>query len=79
MATTWQPLGNQMTPQYVNKCNVMECNIKTIDHPKTTTSLPLVDDTVNELQNDTSMIQKTPDMPKKAMQKRISLFDEFLE
>jgi len=75
-ATTWQPLGNQMTPQYVNKCNVMECNIKTIDQKKVATSLPLVDDTVNELQNDTVNDTKN-DVPKKAVQNRISLFDDF--
>lgn len=76
MATTWQPLGNHSADEYVNKCNVMECNIKTIDHPKTTTSLPLVDDTVNELQNDTVNDTKN-DVPKKTVQNRISLFDEF--
>ena len=76
MATTRQPLGNHSADEYVNKCNVMECNIKTIDHPKTTTSLPLVDDTVNELQNDTVNDTKN-DVPKKAVQNRISLFDEF--
>jgi len=75
-ATTRQPLGNHSADEYVNKCNVMECNIKTIDHPKTTTSLPLVDDTINELQNDTVNDTKN-DVPKKAVQNRISLFDEF--
>lgn len=75
-ATTRQPLGNHSADEYVNKCNVMECNIKTIDHPKTTTSLPLVDDTVNELQNDTVNDTKN-DVPKKTVQNRISLFDEF--
>lgn len=76
MATTRQPLGNHLADEYVNKCNVMECNIKTIDHPKTTTSLPLVDDTVNELQNDTVNDTKN-DTPTKTVQNRISLFDEF--
>ena len=75
-ATTRQPLGSHSADEYVNKCNVMECNIKTIDHPKTTTSLPLVDDAVEQSQNDTVNDTKN-DVPKKTVQKRISLFDEF--
>lgn len=49
---------------------------KTIDHKKVATSLPLVDDAVEQPQNDTSDDTKK-DTPKKAMQKRISLFDDF--
>jgi len=59
------------------KLNEMKLNnIKTIERKNKTTSLPLVDDTVNELRNDTVNDTKK-DTPKKAVQNRISLFDEF--